>query len=316
MSTRVAACVAVAVVAVAAVALTARQQPPAASPVAPIATQPPAPDANAREADREAIVKSSREFAAAFNTGDAKAVAAQWTENGECHEAGGGILRGRAAIEKGFADFFKANPQARIEVLVEAVRFPAADLAIEEGILRQTRSPKDLPGSTLYRVTHVREAGKWRPAVSDEIAAGIDRLEDLDWLLGEWKGTVGDQQMTLTLTRDAKKPFVLGKFARTEGRTETVAGTFRIGFDPQAGRLRSWHFDDDGGHGQALWVRDGNRWVLDSTGVLGDGTPTASVNVLGRVDADTITWRSIDRTLGGRPMPDTVPVRLTRAPAK
>jgi hypothetical protein len=54
--------------------------------------------------------------------------------------------------------------------------------------------------------------------------------------------------------------------------------------------------------------------VLDSAGVLGDGTPTAAVNILGRAGADEITWRSIDRVMGERALPDTAPVRLTRVP--
>jgi len=301
MNPRTCTAVAVALVAIAAVGLPARQQPPA--------------EAKPRDADRDAIVQSAKAFADAFNKGDARTIAAMWTADAEFHAPSGKIFRGRAAIEAGFADLFKAEPQAKIDVVVEAVRFPAADLAIEEGILRQTRHGKDLPTSTVYRVTHVREGGQWRMAVSDEIAAGVDRLDDLDWLLGEWKGKAGDGEMTLTFGRDGKKPFVQGKFTRTEKGKEAAAGTFRIAADPETGRLRSWHFDDDGGHGQALWVRDGNRWVLDAAGVLGDGTPTASVNVLGRVDADAITWRSIDRTLAGQPLPDTVPVRLTRVVA-
>ncbi len=299
MSPRILAATALVIAALAGIGLPARQQP-AASGV------------KSRDDDREAIVKTARAFAEAFNKGDAKAVAALWTPNGECHEAGGRILRGRAVIEKAYAAFFKTDPQVKIEVVVEGVRFPATDLAIEEGILRQTGHPRDLPISTLYRAIHVRENGHWRLAVTDEIAAGVDRLDDLDWLLGEWKGQAGDGVMTLSLTRDPNKPFVHGKFTRTEKGKEAGAGTFRIAADPETGRLRSWHFDDHGGHGQALWVRDDNRWVLDSVGVLADGTPTASVNLLGRVDADTITWRSIDRTLADRPMPDTVPVRLTR----
>ena len=64
-----------------------------------------------------------------------------------------------------------------------------------------------------------------------------------------------------------------------------------------------------------MWVRDGNRWILDTVGVTGNGSPTAGLNVLGRVDADTLTWRSIDRVLDDKPLPDTVPIRLTRVPA-
>ncbi len=310
MNTRAIACVAVVSAAAAALAFTTHVQPPAANPTAGVVAQPPADDK-----DRDAIRKSSREFADAFNKADAKAIAAMWTENAEILEASGELIRGRANIEKAFADFFKDNPNVKIEVLVEAIRFPAADLAVEEGILRQVPPGKELPSTTLYSVTHAREGGKWRMAISHEVGAGQDRLEDLDWLIGEWKANVQGSEVTLSFARDAKKPFIMGKFTRVEDKKETAAGTFRIGLDREMGRLRSWHFDDDGGHGEAAWIRDGNRWVLDSVGALGNGTPTAGLNLIGRVDGNTITWRSIDRMLGDKPLPDTVPLRLTRVPA-
>jgi len=318
MMTRTLAGLAVVSAAAAALAFTTRPQLPVANPAAPAVAAPVAqPPAGAapREADRDAIRKSAREFAEAFNKADAKAVAALWAENAEIHEAGGELVRGRANIEKAYADFFQENPGVKVEVLVEAVRFPAPDLAVEEGVLRQVRPGKELPGTTLYRVTHAREGGTWRMAVSQEVGAGQDRLEDLDWLVGEWAASVAGSEVTLSFARDAAKPFILGKFSRKDGKADAGGGTFRIGLDRDLGRLRSWHFDDDGGHGQAVWVRDGGRWVLDAAGVTGNGTPTAGLNVLGRVDADTITWRSIDRVLGDRPLPDTVPLRLTRVRA-
>jgi hypothetical protein len=151
--------------------------------------------------------------------------------------------------------------------------------------------------------------------VSREWGAGQDRLEDLDWLLGQWKASVPDQEVTLTFTKDEPKAFILGRFTKRAGGKVVDSGTMRIGLDPQTGQLRSWNFDEDGGHGQSLWVRDGNNWVLDAVGVLGDGTETASVNILGRVTNNEITWRSIDRVMGDQALPDTVPVRLSRVPA-
>ena len=104
---------------------------------------------------------------------------------------------------------------------------------------------------------------------------------------------------------------LFGVASQPDGKV-VASGTLKISLDPQRGQLRSWHFDDDGGHGQALWLRDGNNWVLDSIGVLSDGTETASVSLLGRLNPDEVTWRSIDRVAGDRPVPDTVPVKLTR----
>src|SRR5271157_1383554 len=49
----------------------------------PQAKDAPVSEGSSREADREAILQSARDFTAAFEKGDAKAVAALWTEQGE-----------------------------------------------------------------------------------------------------------------------------------------------------------------------------------------------------------------------------------------
>ena len=64
-----------------------------------------------------------------------------------------------------------------------------------------------------------------------------------------------------------------------------------------------------------MWLRDGDKWVLDAVGITGDGTTTAAVNVLSRLGPDEIVWRSTDRIVDARPVPDTVPVKLMRVPA-
>jgi len=263
--------------------------------------------------DRSQIESSARSFADAFNKGDAKAVAAMWTENGEFREPSGQTIVGRAAIEKLYAELFKANAGAKIEVLVKSVRFPAKDLAVEEGLLRSWRGSKDLPSSTAYVAVQVRENGQWKIALSSEAGAGQDRLEDLDWLLGDWTTKVKDDTMKLSLKHDPKKPVIQATFTRTAAGKEPLTGNIRIAPDPETGQIRSWGFEDDGAHSQALWFCDGKSWILDCRGVLADGTPTAERIVLQRVTPDIITWRAIDRVLGETPLPDTTPVRLTRA---
>jgi len=124
------------------------------------------PADKSQEADVAAIKKSAAEFAEAFNKGDAKAVAAQFTENAESREASGMTFVGREAIEKAYAEFFKANAGTKIDVLVNSIRFPAKDMAIEEGLARLSSGSKDLPRSTHYVVIHSREGGKWKMALS------------------------------------------------------------------------------------------------------------------------------------------------------
>lgn len=267
------------------------------------------------EADRAAVRKSAEDFAGAFSKGDAKAVAAFWTEKGEYH-ADGIAVRGQAAIEQGFATFFKDHPDHKVDVKIESIRFPSANIAIEEGVVRQLGSGKELPSSAIYSVTHVREADGWKIAVAREWGSRQDRLTDLDWLVGQWRGGTKDQEAVLTFARDKNKPLLVGEFEKLVKGKVVAAGTMKIGADPQRpGQLRSWHFDSDGGHGQALWFRDGNRWVLDAIGVTGDGGDTHALNLLGRLGNDAFTWRSVDRVAGGRPLPDTTPIQLKRVAA-
>src|SRR5262249_21398450 len=88
-----------------------------------------------READTAAIHKNAEAFVEAFNKGNAKAVAALWTAHGGLFEDSGIELRGRDAIEKVYAELFKEQPHAKIEIEVLSVHFPSRDSAMEEGIV-------------------------------------------------------------------------------------------------------------------------------------------------------------------------------------
>src|SRR5204863_7645890 len=123
------------------------------------------------------------------------------------------------------------------------------------------------------------------------------------------------EEVSLSFTKDPDGPFINGKFSRQMSGKPGPTGTIRIGLDAERGQIRSWHFDADGGQGQCVWLRDGDKWVLDAGGVTGDGAITAAVNMLARLGPDEITWRSIDRVVGGEPLPDTVPIKLTRVAA-
>jgi len=116
----------------------------------------PDTESTSRDADREAILKSAHDFTAAFEKGDAKAVAAQWTEQGEYESDDGTILRGRTAIEAAFTAHLQGRPAEKMEIKVETIRFPSRDTALEEGLTCTTASEM-LPDSAHYRVLHVRE---------------------------------------------------------------------------------------------------------------------------------------------------------------
>lgn len=77
--------------------------------------QGPAHDPKADSPEHAAVRKVTAAFGKAFNQGDAKALAALWTKEGEYTGPDGERTRGREAIEKEYVQFFKENPKARIE---------------------------------------------------------------------------------------------------------------------------------------------------------------------------------------------------------
>jgi hypothetical protein len=160
---------------------------------------------------------------------------------------------------------------------------------------------------------HVREDGKWRIACSREWGAAENRLADLDWLIGTWRGKADDAEMAIAFVREKDYPFLVGEFTSTAAGKTVSLGIMKVGLDPVSGQFMSWHFDPDGGHGHGLWVRDGKHWAVDSQGTQPDGADTAAVNILTRLGDDEVGWRSIDRMVGGRAQPDSLPVRLKRA---
>jgi hypothetical protein len=70
-------------------------------------------DAKDESPDLAAVRKTADEFAKAFNKGDAKAVAAFWTKEGEYVGPDGEVIRGREALEKQYTEFFKTHPAVR-----------------------------------------------------------------------------------------------------------------------------------------------------------------------------------------------------------
>ena len=91
--------------------------------------------------------------------------------------------------------------------------------------------------------------------------------------------------------------------------------TVRIGWDPLNARIRSWIFDSNGGFGEGLWVKDGKKWVVGTSGVLPDGGTGGSTNSFEFVDQDSLIWKITDRDLDGQPLADAE-VKFVRKPAK
>lgn len=273
-------------------------------------------------AGQAAIRASAEAFVQAFNQADAKAVAELWTPDGSLSSDGSQPLKGRPAIQQEYAEFFQQHPGARMEVAITSIEFPTETIGIEDGTAQVETQHGGAPVLSRYTAVHLRDGKQWRIAsvreTSIEVASNFARLQELDWLIGDWQAKREDAELQTTLRWIANKSFIQRTYTlRRQGLTAS-SGTQIIGWNPQAGRIQSWSFDSSGGHGTGLWSPTTDGWSIDTTGVLSDGTPTVSRDLLLRVpdQNDVFGWRSIGRKAGQTALPDMPEVVLDRITAK
>ncbi len=298
-----------------------QSQAPPAPPTAPAAQSKPkdgqhAPAAD-RSADEAAIRANIAQFVKAYNAGDAKAVAALFTPDGQIEDKDGDVTEGREAIAQTFARMFKDSPSKRIEVFVESIRFIGAGLAVEVGTTKETAAPNEPPELDRYTVLHVKRDGKWQMALArDEegpLPTAHERLLPLDWLVGDWIDDGGSSVVRSSCRWSEDGNYLLQEFKLQINGRNMMNVSQRIGWDPVAKRIHSWVFDSEGGYGESEWTRDGDEWVIKATGVRPDGTTASATNLLTPNGTDGYVWRSTDRIVGDERQPPSE-VKVVRKP--
>jgi uncharacterized protein (TIGR02246 family) len=271
-----------------------------------------------RNPSEAAIRATADSFVQAFNRGDAKSVAALWTANGSVVDDRGQLFKGRKAIEDEYAAMFKAYPGAKMEVAVKSIEFPTPTMAVEDGTARVVVERAGPPVASRYTAVHVKDGGKWLMSsvreTSIPLSSGSSRLEELAWLIGSWKTKGEGAAVHTTFRWIAHKNFMQRDYTVRQSGVAMSSGTQIIGWDVQAGQIRSWSFDSSGGIGTSLWSASPEGWFIESTGMLSDGTPTSSRELLIRVagENDVFGWRSFDRKAGRTILPDLREVVLDR----
>lgn len=279
-----------------------------------------APAGTDRKADETAIRERAQALAQAFEKGDAKTVAAFWTEEGEYVDDEGRQLNGRAALEKAYAEFFAKRQEVKAEAKTDKVRFLGKDLAVEEGTF--TVRAKDSPAqASRYSTLYVRQDGRWQVAMlkewSDETTAAPN-LQDLAWLIGTWESEGGEAKARTTYAWSDNNKVIRAQYTvevNEGGKKTTHTGTQIITVDPALNVIRASTFDSDGSVGEAHWHYDGTHWVIDAGGSLADGSRLTALNFITRSGDDAFTWRSTKRTQDGENMPDLAPVKVNRIKA-
>jgi len=273
--------------------------------------------AEKRSPDEDEIRHTAETFTKAYNQGDATAAAAHFTTDAEYIDEQGNVFEGRGAIEKNLRRFFAENLGAMLEIHIESIRVLNPGVAVEDGTTVVTSKDGAPLAHSRYLAVHAGSNGKWQVATVREHAPKGERrhreeLEQLAWLVGDWIDESDESIVNFTCRPVDDGNFLLREFTVTVAGEEVLYGSQRIGWDPLTGRLRGWTFDSQGGHFEGVWHRDGDSWLLNSTGVTADGQTASGTSIFTYVNPHTITWQAVDHEIEGMRTPDSELYTLVR----
>jgi uncharacterized protein (TIGR02246 family) len=271
-------------------------------------------------ADEAAIRTAVEAYIAAYNRGDAKALAALWSpEAVYTNPLTGEQVVGREAIEQQFAAIFADSQGAKLEAVSNSIQFVSPNVAVEQGTAKVLRSEQE-PEESDYSAVYVKRDGQWLlDRVTEEeppvVTSRYEQLKELEWMIGTWVDQDELNRIETTCQWTKNESFITRSFTLSIRDRLQMAGIQIIGWDPATKQIRSWVFDSDGGFGEGTWTKKDKAWYIQATGTLPDGA--AAVNIITYVDDNTFTWQSINRQTDGELLPnidEVVVVRQTPEP--
>lgn len=275
-----------------------------------------APSSPPEDAVRQTIAALSK----AYHQHDGREFAAIFTADGEYVDEKGALFHGRQAIADEFATFFTANSGTSIELQILSVRTIAPNVIAADGSTRFMRAKNEAPISGRFKLVCVKDSGKWLVASlreiepTGEIANHHEQVQQLEWLIGDWIDEGADARVFFTCRWDESGNFLLRDFSVHVAGQKAMTGTQRIGYDPVTGHLKTWIFDSAGGYSDGFFHREGESWVLQSSGVAADGRMASGTSVFTHIDRHRMSWEGVDRVLGGERIADIGKVMIVRKP--
>jgi uncharacterized protein (TIGR02246 family) len=273
--------------------------------------------ANANAKEKDALFENAKAFVAAFEKGDARAVAAFWTADGDYTDLTGKRLKGRTDIEKAFKGLFAENKGAKLRIDSETLRFVSPEVAVEDGVTAVIPADGGPPSRARYTIVHVKKDDYWYLSSVRDAAysppTNYEHLRGLEGLIGDWAEDAEKGEIArISFAWADGQNFIIAHYTTSFKNINLGGGTQWIGWDPLAKEVRSWSFETSGGFGNGAWTQEGKTFTIKTTAVHPDGVKASATNVLTCVNTNTISIASKDRTLDGKAMPDLKEVRLKR----
>jgi uncharacterized protein (TIGR02246 family) len=254
-----------------------------------------------------------------YSSANAEGLADLFLDDGSIIDPDGKTTRGKAAIAEMYSAAFQEARDLKVDAKVLEVRFLTPDVARVEGQSQLSSATGDASEFNGFSALLVRGDGKWRIAEIREYAAPpadvtpYERLRDLEWMVGDWVDESDNNRVQSSVRWADKQSYLIRTYHVELQGVKASSGTMFIGWDPQSGQIKSWVFDSNGGHGEGLWTRTGEKeWVVKAQGVLRDGRPSSATQIHTIINKDSVKTSSIDRIIGGQLAPDIVDIVMVR----
>jgi uncharacterized protein (TIGR02246 family) len=261
------------------------------------------PAAAQDDAETAAIKAADEQLIKAFNAGKVDELAEMFLPKGELVDEEGLVHQGQEAIKDLLAKYFAKFPGAKLTMEVDSIRI-IGPVAFEEGTRTTTTKDDAEMAQVQYSMIRTKIGDKWpivsiRDFADDPDLTPHDHLEPLAWLVGDWVNEGNDAAVQISYRWSDDKNFLLGDFHVGKSGDTVMHSTQRIGWDPLAGKVRSWMFDSDGGFGEGHWTQlEDGSWVIKSSAVLPDGQTGSATVTLTPQRKDRYTLKGTDRIAG------------------
>jgi len=266
-----------------------------------------------------AVRKSAEKSVSAFNAGKVDEMAAMFLPKGELIDEDGTVYQGQQEIKDLLSAFFKKFSGAKLALDIESIRL-VGPVAIEEGT--RTITTKDGATKSRFRYIAVRvktdsgwQIASLRDFADDPVPTPHENLQPVAWLVGDWINEGDDGKAAISYHWSEDKNFLLGEFEFKTADGLPRKSSQRIGWDPVAGKIRSWLFDADGGFAEGSWTLVDDDIVIKSSSVNPDGTTASATLTIARKDKDHFSIAGTQRIVGNDREPDFDLAVVRRPPA-
>jgi uncharacterized protein (TIGR02246 family) len=271
-----------------------------------------------KDSTNEAELKSAFEaYVEAFNKKDYKQLASMWEEDAMMkNPITEETVEGREEIEEYFKKKFEANNAESVKVVIDSIVFPEPDKARIKSHFQITDKGETTMAGKMA-TDYIKEDGKWyilRYAEFEKlpVISRFDKLDHLNWLVGDWVDASEDVEITSKWQWDRNKNFLTEHFTMKVLDDPEFEGFQMIGWDPAREKMRVWLFDSDGGFGEGTLIQQESSWYAKMVFTLPDGQIGTATNVYTKEDDNTYTFSSIGRDIEGEMLPDVGPYKIVR----